>query len=311
MASDSHPEVGARSTRRGMARESDGATRRSRRQRPSSPPSFAATLRTLEQLTAADARVGVHVVDLDEGQVLLAGDDHVTLPVGALGTLPLLVEAASQFASGELDPALPVTREVADPVRMAGLWRLLATDTLPLGDLAILTAAADDALAANALLDRVGHERVTRRFVELGMPRSALLDRFREGRGPDDAPHVALGTAREFATLFSDLVSGRVEGADVSAQVAEWLTYNHDPGLVGAVAGIDPSAHDNDQHGLLFLNKTGRAANVRAEVGVLAGPRGGVAYALLVEFRDASILHRDRAHEAFRVLGRELMEFVA
>ena len=43
---------------------------------------------------------------------------------------------------------------------------------------------------------------------------------------------------------------------------------------------------------------------------MLAGPRAGVAYALTVCFDDLSMAHRLRAHEAFRVLGVELMEYV-
>ncbi|MGB4777539.1 MAG: serine hydrolase, partial [Microbacterium sp.] len=46
------------------------------------------------------------------------------------------------------------------------------------------------------------------------------------------------------------------------------------------------------------------------EAGVLAGPRAGAAYALIVCFDDLSIAHRVRAHEAFRALGADLMEYV-
>lgn len=42
---------------------------------------------------------------------------------------------------------------------------------------------------------------------------------------------------------------------------------------------------------------------------MLAGPRSGVAYTLIVCFDDLSITHRLRAHDAFRVLGVELMEY--
>jgi beta-lactamase class A len=196
-------------------------------------------------------------------------------------------------------------------VRVPGVWRHLRTAELPLGDLALLAAAAGDALAANAVLDRVGHEAVTRRLVALGMPRSALLDRFRADRGPDDAPHLALGTTGEFAALFAAIVAGDAVSAGASAQVAEWLTLNQDLSLVGAATGLDPFAHDDDGHGLLLLNKTGRSEGVRAEAGVLVGARGGVAYALFVEFADRSILHRDRAHAVFHAFGRELMEYVA
>src|SRR5690606_6676813 len=134
-------------------------------------------------------------------------------------------------------------------------------------------------------------------------------DRFREQRGPDDAPHLAVGTARELARLFAALVNGGAVSAAVSAQVSEWLSLGHDLSLVGAPTALDPFAHDDDVHRVLFLNKTGRDAGVRVEAGVLGGPRGAVAYALIVCFEDRSIVHRARAHEAFRVLGAELMEY--
>ena len=89
----------------------------------------------------------------------------------------------------------------------------------------------------------------------------------------------------------------------MSAQVAEWLSLNHDLSLVASATGLDPFAHENDEHGLLFINKTGRDAGIRVEAGVLAGPRAGVSYALIVCFDDLSITHRLRAHEAFRTLG--------
>ena len=37
-------------------------------------------------------------------------------------------------------------------------------------------------------------------------------------------------------------------------------------------------AHENDEHGLLFINKTGRDAGIRVEAGVIAGPRAGLSW---------------------------------
>lgn len=281
---------------------SPGEGRRSRRRLGP----FAGTLAALEALTAAGARVALHVETLDRAAMLAREGDHEPMPVAGLGVVPLLVEAAVQFGAGELDPLEFVGRD--EPSGLPGLWRHLHVDRLPLGDLAALASA--DADAANALLARVGLERVTRRFPALGMPRSALLDRFRAYRGPDDAPHVAIGTAREFAGLFRALATGRAGHPGASAQVSEWLSLHRDLGLVGAATGVDPLSSD-DPHRLLLLNRTGRAQGVRAEAGALTGPSGGAAYALIVEFDDVGVLHRDRAHEAFRVLGRELMEHTA
>ncbi|MFJ4046111.1 serine hydrolase [Microbacterium sp. NPDC089987] len=289
-------------------RRTQRSLRRAPRRAATGRRSFAPSLRRLEELAQSGAQVSVHVVELDSGRVVLSGDDHVPLPIAGLGAVPVLVETAACFESRALDPLQIVDRS-DDQVIGSGLWRHLLAPALPLVDLAVLAAAAGDPNAANALLDAVGHEQVRARMVSLGMPRSAVLDRFRDKRGPDDAPHVAVGTTREFAKLFAALVDSRAVDAAVSAQVAEWLSLNQDLSLVASATGLDPFAHDDDAHGLLFINKTGRDRGVRAEAGVLVGPRTGVAYALTVCFDDLSISHRLRAHDAFRVLGTDLMEY--
>ena len=291
------------------ARRSQRTSRRLPRRAAVGRRSFTATLKALEGLADAGAQVSVHVVDLDSHVHVLAGDDHVTMPVAGLGVVPLLIEVAAGFASGALDPLEIVERTSVDAVETSGLWRHLRAPALPLEDLAVLAATAGDPIAVNILLEKVGHDRVRQRIEGLGLRRTALLDRFRDRRGPDDAPQVAVGSAREFAGLFSALVNSQVVDAAVSAQVAEWLSLNQDLSLVASATGLDPFAHDHDAHGLLFVNKTGRDRGVRAEAGVLAGPRAGVGYALVVCFDDLSITHRLRAHDAFRVLGVELMEY--
>jgi beta-lactamase class A len=272
--------------------------------------SFASTLKALDELATSGARISVRITDLDRGTTVLAGDDFVMLPVAGLGVVPLLIDVAAAFESGALDPLEIIERSSLDAVAVGGVWQHLKAPALPLTDLAVLTASTGDALAANALIARVGLPAVRARIEQLGLTRSALLDRFRDERGPDDAPHFALGSARELAELFAALVNSQVVSAGVSAQVAEWLSLNHDLSLVASASGLDPFSHENDEHGLLFINKTGRDAGIRVEAGVLAGPRAGVSYALIVCFDDLSITHRLRAHEAFRILGTDLMEYV-
>ncbi|MGL3149112.1 serine hydrolase [Microbacterium sp. A82] len=290
-------------------RRSRGTTRRLPRRAAIGKRTFTSTMRALEQLADAGARVSVHVSDLDNGGEVLAGDDHVTLPMGGVGVVPLLIEVAAGFESGALDPLEIIDRNSVEAVAGSGLWRNLRAPALPLSDLAVLAAATGDPLAANILLRRVGHHRVLARLDSLGLERTTVLDQFRDERGPDDAPHVAVGTTRELAALFSALVNAQAVDAAVSSQVAEWLSLNHDLTLIAASTGLDPFAHEHDRHGLLFINKTGRESGVRAEAGVLAGPRAGIAYAMIVCFDDLSIAHRLRAHDAFRILGLELMEY--
>ena len=301
-------------------RGAEESLRSSRRVRPHDRPlphraaagrrSFAPTLAALDELAESGAKVAVRVTDLDRGDPVLVGDDFITLPIGGLGVVPLLVEVAAAFEDGRLDPAESVDRATTADVSVSGVWHHLSAPVFSLGDLAVLAAATGDALAANVLLERVGLEAVRNRLGDLGMPRTALLDGFRDSRGPDDAPHVALGTAAELSELFSALVNSTAVNPSVSAHVAEWLSLNHDLSLVASATGLDPFSHENDEHGLLFINKTGRGAGIRSEAGVLAGPRAGVSYALIVCFDDLSIMHRMRAHSAFRVLGTDLMEYV-
>ncbi len=267
-------------------------------------------MKALEGVAESGMQVSVRVDDLDGGAELLVGDDITSMPIAGLGIVPLLIETAARFESGELSPLEIVEKETLDPVGASGLWRHLLAPALPLADLAVLAASAGDPLAANALLARVGLPAVRARIDDLGLTRSALMDSFRDRRGPDDAPHVAVGSAREYARLFASLVNADVVSPAVSAQVSEWLSFGNDLSLVASATGLDPFGHDDDEHGLLFVNKTGRAVGVRAEAGVLAGPRAGAAYALFVCFDDLSIAHRLRVHEAFRTLGVDLMEFV-
>lgn len=297
---DSARDTAGGSLRAGTRPRRSGAGRRS----------FTATMRALDDLAASGAQVSVRVTDLDRGTEVLAGDDHLTLPVGGIGVVPLLIETASQLETGALDALEIVDRSSVDPVEVGGLWRHLKAPALPVCDLAVLAAATGDAIAANALLSRVGLEAVRERIERIGLVRTALMDGFRDRRGPDDAPHVALASAGELTTLFRALVNAQVVSPAVSAQVSEWLSLGHDLSLVASATGLDPFAHDDDRHQLLFVNKTGRADGVRAEAGALAGPRAGVAYALIVCFDDLSMAHRLRAHEAFRTLGLELMEYV-
>ncbi|HYP74002.1 MAG TPA: serine hydrolase, partial [Microbacterium sp.] len=136
----------AESSRRGAARQAEAAPRRaSLRQR-----SFIGTLKALDALATSGAQLSVRVTDLDSGEAVLEGDDHRVLPIAGLGVVPLLVETAAQIEFGRLDPLEIIDRGSTPPVGVAGVWQHLKAPALPVVDLAVLTAAASDAAAANA-----------------------------------------------------------------------------------------------------------------------------------------------------------------
>lgn len=267
-------------------------------------------MKALDGLAASGAQVSVHVRDLDTGLVALAGDDHAVYPIAGLGAVPVLLETASAFLDGRLDARTTVRREDADPAVTGGLWQRFADVQLSLADVAVLSAAVCDPAATNILLARVGLPAVDSQLATLGLREIAVLDGHRDIRGLDDAPYTAVGSTRDLAQYMAALANGRVSSAAASAQTGEWLTMNADLTLVGAGTGLDPFDHDDDRHGLLFFNKTGRADGVRADAGVLAGPRAGIAYAITICFDDLTVTHRLRAVEAMRLFGVELMEYV-
>ncbi|WP_221583308.1 serine hydrolase [Microbacterium sp. G2-8] len=300
------PSSGAASLR-GERRSTTIELRRALRRSPGSPR-FTTTMRDLDELAQSGSQVSVHVSDVESGQSLLSGDGHVPMSIAGLGVAPVLVEVAAQLHDGSLDPAQPVRR--GDEVGGSGIWRHLDTDELPLADVLRLAAMSADRVAANALLDLVGHESITRRMATFRMRRSAVLDRHRDDRGPDDAPHAAIGTTREYAGLFAQLARREGVPSAVVDHLATLLSRHRDASLVGAPMAVDPHPAPEPPE-LILLNQVGRADGVRAEAGIVMGRSGALAYALFVTFDDPSLLARHRVHRAFHALGQDLLEIVA
>jgi beta-lactamase class A len=56
--------------------------------------------------------------------------------------------------------------------------------------------------------------------------------------------------------------------------------------MVAGAFGLDPLAHTAPDRGRWLAHKTGTDLGLRADVGLLRGPRRSVAYAVLAEFDD-------------------------
>jgi hypothetical protein len=141
-----------------------------------------------------------------------------------------------------------------------------------MADLAAMVGATSDNLATNVLIRHIGLEAVRARTETLGLTRTALLDLVRDHRGPDDAPQLSIGSAKELTWLFASLARGEIVSPEVSQRVVGWLSLNSDLSMVAAAFGLDPLAHRMPDHNLLLMNKTGTDGGVRSEVGVLRGP---------------------------------------
>ena len=272
--------------------------------------SFERGFAALAELALAGVQVSARAVDLASGQVVFSVDDHVVMPTASIGKVLLLIEVAAQLEQRQVSGLTLLDREARDAVGESGVWQHLAVPSLPLADLAALVGAASDNLATNVLLRRIGLEAVGARTEQLGLTRTALLDLVRDHRGPDDAPQLSIGSASELTWLFAALARGEIVDRTTSQRVVQWLSLNADLTMVAGSFGLDPLAHRGADHGILLVNKTGTDAGVRSEVGVLRGPRAGVAYAVSMYFDDSGLPVRLRVLEGMRTFGLDLLEYV-
>ena len=272
--------------------------------------SFSGTFTALGELAYSGAQVSASVVDLDSDERILSIDDRIVLPTASVGKILLLIEVSARL-SAHGAPAIELLDKTSkDLVGDSGIWRHLQARSLPLADIATLVGATSDNLATNVLLREVGLEAVRERTEGLGLTRTALLDLVRDTRGPDDAPQLSVGSTAELAWLFGALARGKVVDSLTSSRVLGWLSLNTDLSMVASAFGVDPLSHRGVDHGLQLVNKTGTDLGVRSEVGILRGPRRGVAYAVSVQFSDRSIASRLRVLEALRAVGFDLLEYV-
>ncbi|TFD64204.1 serine hydrolase [Cryobacterium ruanii] len=274
------------------------------------PENFARGFISLGELALNGVQVSARATDLSTGRVLFSVDDHVAMPTASVGKVLLLIEVAARLNDAEFGLATMLERSVADAVGDSGVWQHLQVARLGVADLAALVGATSDNLATNVLIRAVGLHAVRARTEQLGLSRTALLDLVRDRRGPDDAPQLSVGSAKELTWLFTALARGEIVDAETSARVIGWLSLNTDLSLVASAFGLDPLAHRESDHGLLMVNKTGTTAGVRSEVGILRGPRAGVTYAVSMLFDDGQLMTRLAVLDGMRAVGADLLEYV-
>ncbi|HEU5224042.1 MAG TPA: serine hydrolase [Candidatus Lumbricidophila sp.] len=273
---------------------------------------FGGTVDALAGLARSGMQVSARAVELHSGRELYAIDDHISMPTASLGKVLLLIEVADRVVRS---PTTSLTRAAPEsggsPFAGApGIWQHFQGDALSAADLAALVGSVNDAAAFNALTGWVGLAAVRVRAESLGLNKTALLDEFRARRGPDDAPQLSIASMRELCWLLGALARGEIVNHHVSALVVGWLALGSDLSLVASGFGLDPNSHAVGDHDVLLMNATGAERGVRAEAGVLQGPRATVAYSVAVTFADTDLGVRMRVLEALRRCGHELLDFV-
>lgn len=234
-------------------------------------------------------RWAVQVTDPVTGELLATVDADRVQRTASLGKILLLVEVARLLDSGELDGSQQLVPRTEDLVADSGLWRHLATASLEVRDCAALVGAFSDNLATNVLLHRVGGApAVSATAQACAIDAVALHGPVLDERGPDDPPTLSTASAAGLATLVGRLERGEVVSRAVSGQVVAWLSLNADLSMVAGAFGLDPLCHTAPDRGVRLWNKTGTISDVRGDVGVVSGPGGMVAYAVLAEWDNAS-----------------------
>jgi beta-lactamase class A len=264
----------------------------------------------LGNLAVSGVQVSARAIELSTGRVLFSVDDHVVMPTASIGKVLLLVEVAARLADPEFNGYAIIDRASGDSVGESGIWQHLQAPALPIADLAALVGATSDNLATNVLIRTVGLEAVRARTEALGLTGTALLDLVRDHRGPDDAPQLSIGSAKELTWLLGELARGQIVSQEVSQRVIGWLSLNSDLSMVASAFGLDPLAHRAADHGILLVNKTGTDGGVRADVGVLRGPRTSVVYAVSMYYADTDLTVRLAVLDGMRQIGLDLLEYV-
>ena len=259
----------------------------------------------------AGVQWGMRVQSLEDDTVLVDTGADTVMRTASMGKVFLLLEVARRLADGVLHPEDLCEATAEHYVEDSGLLHAMLRRRLPVWDAAVLVAAVSDNLATNALLELCGLAPVRRVSAELGLEHTALLDYIRDERTPDMPWTPSYGTAGEFAETMVMLDRGRAFSEEVSTQVLDWLALDTDTSMVASALGVDPLAHaEPDSRGLSLRHKTGTTDFARADAGVVRGPGGGVAYAVLANWDPEGPSRHLEVMAAMERVGQCLVHYV-
>ena len=263
----------------------------------------------LESILARPELLGTDwsiAVDSVDGARIAEVSPTRLLRTASVAKVFLLIAVANRIESGTLDQRMPVSRTAEAHVKDSGIWQHLEIDALPLTDVARLVGMASDNWATNVLLDIVGLDEVRVQSDAYALLGSMLLDRVRDRRGIDHPETLSVGCAADWVAIFAGILRGKIVTPELSSRVRDWLSAGLDLSMVAGAFGLDPLSHLEPDRGFELWNKTGTDAGVRADVGVITGPRGTYIYAVICNWDVESDLPRDSVLRAMRDVGREL-----
>lgn len=249
----------------------------------------------------AGARGWLHAVSLDHPDQTVALDPDVVVPIASVYKLPLLAAFCHLIDAQELNPRELVTLAPEDRIPgPTGLSILQDPVTMSLRDLAVWMMAVSDNAAADALLNRVGVDRLTQLLQSFGLEHTWVrrgaagnLSELRRRTGTSDvdaafavladndqtdpvgmydAAGMSASSARDMTTLLASLWSGRLLSEEQTAFAQKVMQQQVFSQRLASGFPYD---------GVRVAGKTGTFGALRHEVGVVVMP-GGDAYAVAV-----------------------------
>ncbi|MGW3146132.1 serine hydrolase [Streptomyces sp. NPDC001177] len=266
--------------------------------RPSHVASDSALLEVAEAIAADWAALGVHGAflarSIDTGEQL-GFDVDEPVPLASVVKVPLALVALDRIASGELDPARPVTVEPdTSSVGATGLAAFRHPATVAVGDLLFLMLSVSDNAAADALLDLLPVQDVEARLRTWecsGIRMRHRLNRMYEcaagAAGNDfslalelairddrsgrhsietlDPAHANLGTAAALVDLLERVWRDEIAHPDATSELRR---------LMGLQVFTQRLASELRADTIRVSGKTGTFLHLRHEIGVVEAESG-------------------------------------
>lgn len=220
----------------------------------------------------AGPTVAVSVRDLQTGATFGYRDDRA-FPAASTVKVLILIALARAVDDGRLslDQRLPVG--TTHKAGGSGVLNWLATGLeLTLQDHAWLMIAISDNTASNVLIEAIGMPAIHDVQQSLGLVSTSLNRRF-FGRQPETHDPVNIACARE----LTDMLAAIADGSAASTARCTWmLTLLGDQQVTDRLARHLPD-------GVRFAGKSGWVQGISHDAGLLRGPGGEAAVAVMTE----------------------------
>ncbi len=238
-------------------------------------------------------------MDLDTGRVLVAIDERIVLPTASIGKILLLIEVSARLTERDASGYGILDKTLRDAVGDSGVWQHLQAPSLP-GRRPRVARRRDQrqprdqrAAAPGRAAGGARPHRVARPAAHRAARPGARLARARRrpaalGRLDRRADVAVLGARPRRGRRQPHLAAACSAGCR-STPTCRWSR---------ARSGSTRCRTAASTTACCWSTRPGPMPGVRAEAGVLRGPRAGVAYAVSVQFNDSGIAARLRVLDA-------------